>query len=241
MKKLADFDPRSPAEESLLKNAVSGEIAVISQTRPEKATNENTVRASFIRWLALGGDTEHPLHAHGVQLKGAYIIEQLDLKNAQVNADLILANCNIETEIILIGMRLNCSLSLEGSLCAGITADRAQIAGSVFLRNDFICTRTVKLLGATIGGDLACNKATFSVPAGENAIDADGAQIAGSVFLSKGFVSTNRVWLLGATIGGDLDCSKGKLPCQKGKTQLLQMVHKLLAMYFYTIALTVTA
>ena len=61
----ADFEPLNAAEKKLLKCSVSGEYTFIKLTRPVQAItngeNVNTVRASFIRWLALGGDDIHPL------------------------------------------------------------------------------------------------------------------------------------------------------------------------------------
>ena len=85
----ADFEPLNAAEKKLLKCSVSGEYTFIKLTRPVQAItngeNVNTVRASFIRWLALGGDDIHPLHAHGVILVGAWIEDELDFQGTSLN------------------------------------------------------------------------------------------------------------------------------------------------------------
>ena len=58
---LAEFQPLKPAEQKLLEACRQGTGARISDKRPETATDNNTVRAAFLRFLALGGDEQAPL------------------------------------------------------------------------------------------------------------------------------------------------------------------------------------
>jgi hypothetical protein len=62
-----------PAEERLLTAMPKGQRLTLAEARPTKATTKNRVRAEFLRYLALGGDDEIPVHEKGVQLDGAYV------------------------------------------------------------------------------------------------------------------------------------------------------------------------
>jgi hypothetical protein len=233
MKTLADFGELNAAETKLLQCSVSGEAAIISEMRPDKAFKSgkkaNTVRAELIRWVALGGDAAYPLHAHGVQLMGAWIDEELDLQGAILKANLILVRCHIAQSPNMRGMQLNGSLNLQGSyLAARLVASAAQIAGDMVLRSDanyrFESAGEVCLIGARIGGDLSCGGAYLNPRAGQDALTTDGAQIAGSIFLRSDsnhrFNSRGTIRLHGARIGGTLDCNGAQLNPQAGQDAL---------------------
>src|SRR3546814_11827217 len=58
-------------------------------------------------------------------------------------------------------------LGLDGScLQAGLDAGGLRCGGGVYLRGGFHALDTVNLVGATIGGDLDCDDATFEHPGG---------------------------------------------------------------------------
>ncbi len=90
-----------------------------------------------------------------------------------------------------------------------LTAERSEIGGTVFLKDDFSATGQVNLRGAHIGADLECDKGSFQYPSGK-ALIAERAEINRSAFLRKGFSAQGEVTLEGSRIGTDLDCSKGK-------------------------------
>ncbi len=94
---LAEFQPLKPAEEKLLSACRQGVAARISEKRPEAASDDNTVRAAFLRFLALGGDELAPVHEHGVELFGAWIEGKLDMKAARVPSDLIIGLCHFDS------------------------------------------------------------------------------------------------------------------------------------------------
>lgn len=197
-----------------------GGPAEIGSTRPTKAIDSgehiNTVRATFIRWLALGGDADQQLHVHGVQLSGAWIVETLDLIGATLNGNLTLVYCHFDQTPNMLGLMLNGSLNLQSSkLALGLRADGAKITGTVLLRSyqkhRFESLGEIRLHGAKIGGNLECDGASFNVPTSQIAIRADGAQISGSVFFRCNeeyqFESTGQVRLVGTNVGKGLDCS----------------------------------
>ncbi len=237
MQTLAQFEQKhftlNAQEKRLLADAVAGNYCEISQTRPENAIKSgkdaNVIRATFIRWLALGGDDEHPLHAHGIKLRGAWIKGILDLHGTVIASDLVLVNCHIADAPNFRGMNLNGSLIFSGSqLPKGLNADRAKIAGSVFLRateqHRFESHGAIRLLGVTIGSNLSCNGAQLMAFEGQDALNSDRAEIAGSVFLRSTeqhrFESHGAIRFLAATIGGSLDCNGAQLMAFEGQGAL---------------------
>lgn len=212
---LAEFQPLQPAEIELLQACAEGDVAVVGQERPAEKTEANAVRASFIRFLALGGDDEAPVHEQGVQLMGAWIEGVFDLQGAVTPNSLSLSRSHFESAPVFMGAEIAGTLNLFGSLLPGLWADGLQCKGGLFLSGGFSSTGEVRLPGVQIGGDLQCNGAKLDNKAG-NALLADSAVIKGSVFLSDDFTATGEVGLVGAQIDGDLECEGAKLDAKEG-------------------------
>lgn len=206
----AEFQPLKPGESKLLDACANGEVAVLGSERPTAKSETNTVRASFIRFLALGGDDEVPVHEQGVQLVGAWIEGPLILCGTVTPTDLSLRYSHFESSPEFDGADIRGGLYLSGSLLPGLQANSAVIKRNFFLDDGFTSTGEVRLLGAQIGGDLACRGSLLDGRDG-NALSADGAVIKGSVFLDDGFTATGQVRLVGVQIGGDLACTGAKL------------------------------
>lgn len=204
------------AERTLLQACRIGEIAVISEQRPQQATEENKVRAGFLRFLLLGGDHSTPVHECGVRLKGAWVTGVLDLENTATVSSIHCAACTFTEPLILRRSTLRGGLFLMGSEVPGIQGDGLVTTGDVFLHDGFNATGEVRLLGAQIEGDLGCSKGKFNGKEGD-ALSADSAMIKGSVFLRDGFQAKGTVRLLGAQIGGNLECSKGQFDGKEGR------------------------
>lgn len=115
-----------------------------------------------------------------------------------------------------IGGQLNCERgcflnppSLRPSGGCAICADTIHVGGGVLFRNGMEAYGEVRLLGATIGGQLSCSQSRFWNPlaiAGGTgvAFNADRMRVRGTVFLNDGLVAVGQVRLVGARIGGDL-------------------------------------
>jgi hypothetical protein len=207
---LKDFEPLNnyPAEKLLLEKCRLGEPAIISTERPQKQTKENTVRASFLRFIALGGDESAPVHEMGVQLHGAWIIGELNLESGFLPHSLKLANCCLSTKIIL-DYSNSSFLSFSGChVKDSLSGNYMVCRGSVLLNENFIASGTVSLVGAQIGGNLNCKSGKFN--AENDALKCIGAVIKGNVFLDEKFTATSTVDLMAAQIGGSLACNGGK-------------------------------
>ena len=203
------------AERTLLQACRIGEIAVISKQRPEQATEENTVRAGFLRFLLLGGDHSTPVHERGVRLKGAWVTGVLDLENTATASAIHCAACTFTEPLITCRSILPGGLFLMGSEVPGIRGDGLVTTGDVSLCDGFEATGEVRLLGAQVGGNLDCGAGLFD---GKDcdALSADRAVINGSIFLHDDFQAMGTVRLLGAKIGGNLECSKGQFNGKEG-------------------------
>jgi hypothetical protein len=221
----SDDQPLYPAERKLLEACRQGEPYFISEQRPEVATDENTIRGSFLRFLALGGDDENPVHEAGILLSGAYIQGEVDLDSAHLVGDLTIRNSVFEEEIVLIGTHVK-TLLFEGSYAKqGILADGISASGSIFLRDQFKSDGEVRFLGAQINGDLTCKGSSFSNRSEDGkgiALACDRMEVRGNVSLGDGFKAEGQVRLPGAKIGGQLNCEKGSFLNKEGNAFLCE-------------------
>lgn len=97
-----------------------------------------------------------------------------------------------------------------GVALSGVAAD---IAGSVYLCDHFTAEGAVRLLDASISGQLDCSEGTFQNRTDDGsgvALAFDRAHVAGDVFFEEGFSAEGEVRLLAAKIGGQLNCAGGK-------------------------------
>jgi hypothetical protein len=216
---LGDLGDLSPLEKRLVAACARGEVCAPDNwdgKRPEAdaATETNTIRAEIIRFLALGGDDEHPVHEDGVMLRGVWIKGELSLHQAKGVVRLDLRFCHFDSEPVFTAARLP-ELVLSGSKVPSLRADRMIVKGSVFLRNGFEASGAVRLLGAQIESDLDCSDGKFSNPSGY-ALNADGVVVNGYVFLGNGFEASGEVRLLSAQIGRNLECTNGKFSNPSG-------------------------
>lgn len=162
---LADFEPLSAFERKLVTTCARGEVCEPENwdgNRPavDASTEVNTIRAEIIRFLALGGDSGHPVHEEGVMLHGGWVSGKLNLHSVQTCARLNLQRCNFEKVLELKAANIS-ELVLIGSKVPGLSADRMKTKGSVFLREQFCATGKVSLSGAHIGGNLELKNGHF--------------------------------------------------------------------------------
>jgi hypothetical protein len=117
-----------------------------------------------------------------------------------------------------IGANLECQNALfenpprEGIPRSGmaLSADGICVKGNVLLSNGFRACGEVRLRGASLGGNLNCEKGIFTNPS-KMALDADRVKVAGYVFLRNGFSAEGEIKFLNAEIGSNLECDKAKI------------------------------
>ncbi|MDP1771105.1 MAG: hypothetical protein Q8L15_02390 [Methylobacter sp.] len=221
---LADFGQLNLAEQKLLDDCRSGETADISKQnqRPIEPTKENTVRASFLRFLALGGDEHAPVHENGVSLQGVWVEGELNLVSAILPHSLGLVDCHL-SDINLRYSNVHGFVGFQGCYVENFDGDCMVCSGDIFLKEGFTASSTVRLANAQISGSLDCSNAVFNDDrSGDEHIGAlvcNNAAI-GKIFLNTGFSANGTVSLSGAQIGSDLLCSGGRFD-GKGEDALL--------------------
>lgn len=198
--------PLNDAETHLVKMCAVGEVTIFGG-KPTAGTEQNTIRATLIRHILLGGCDDVPVHAKGVQIQGAWITGVLDLEACDSPLDLYLAGCTICEQPVLRDARLG-SVMLPGCKVPGLNAHRLQVVRAVLLNQGFKSKGTVDLSSARIGGTLACDGSTFD-GAGGVALRCDAMTVGADVSLRDGFTATGQVNLMRAQITGQLDCTGG--------------------------------
>jgi hypothetical protein len=216
--KLSDFVGLSPVEQGLVKRLRDGDrrYYVVSDSVPKAPTKENAIRATLIRYLALGGcDACRPPET-GVRVRGAWIrgdearsedTKGLDFVGATLPGNLALVDCHIPDPIILRSAKVKNLFFNTSVIKAEIRADGLQAEGGVFLHGAKV-SGEVRLLGARLGGNLDCVGAELQAEG--DALICDGIQVEGDIFLSGAKIA-GEVRLLGARVGGDLDCIGAEL------------------------------
>ncbi|MEM7626753.1 MAG: hypothetical protein AAF333_14260 [Planctomycetota bacterium] len=153
--------------------------------------------------------------------------DALSMDRAQITGSVFLnakgdhrfhANGKVRMLGATIGSALACSGGrFENAGSDALSIDGAQITGGVYLNaageQRFHANGKVRVLNASIGGNLECGGGRFE-NAGGDALSADRAQIAGSVFLKaqgeQHFYANGDIRLLNAYIGGNLRCNGGR-------------------------------
>jgi hypothetical protein len=219
---VADFGELLPAEQELLDCSATGKEACFGDRAPADDSDlTKIVRASFLRFLLLGGDEQTPVHEKGVQLIGAWIEGPLELRGCYVPRGMALMACTLNKRIEAHHAHIAGLFVLNGSrLLEGLGADGLRCDSGVFLRNGFRAADGVRLINAQIGGDLNCTGAQLAPDKKGRALTADGIVVAGSVHLRCGFKTTGIVRLPGARIGGDLDCHEGDFSARSAALEL---------------------
>ena len=213
MHRLSDFEPLLPAEQKLVDAAETGERVVVGDGElPEKDGQDVEVRAGLIRMLLLGSDPTVRLHEKSVRLRGAIILDKLDMQGCECRNDLTLSRCRLEAAPSFVNARLH-GLVLSGCRVPGISADNAVFDGSVFLRSGLICTGEIALPGAKITGDLQICDVQLSSDTSD-AIFAPSLKVEGSVYLGdypyddtdSELTANGPLIFSSAVIGGDFFC-----------------------------------
>lgn len=218
---LADFEPLKPAEAKLvdwLKAGNRGTCVISGKVPPEVPNRAHVIRATLIRWLALGGGEGCKPPETGVRVQGAFIegndtrgakAKGIDVEGATLAGDVLLVDCRIPDLIVLRSASIRSLILDRSSLMAGIGADGMEAKRGVFLRGAKV-TGEVRLLGARIGGNLECTGTTFKAEKPGKALSCDGIEVKGNIALDRADV-TGEARLLGASVSGDVSCNSAKL------------------------------
>ncbi len=177
---------------------------------------------------------------------GATVIGRLDCSDIEVTAPIRFLACAFDQPIIFSRARIDL-FDLRRSTMPGLVIEGATVKHDLLLRRvvvkptsayanainaeqlhvsgsadfSFLCVKgTVRLPGATIGGQLRYFDTTLSNPNGD-ALIMDQAEVKGGIIFTKGFTAKGTVSILGATIGGQLRCSGATLSNPDGNALIM--------------------
>jgi hypothetical protein len=174
----ATFPYLSRSERELLDKVSRGEWAIFGPSRnyadpgndPKNGDHwgrERHIEAALVAWLCTDQEARKHVHCRGIQIFGARISGLLDLPFVSVSFQLALERCQLKEGIDLRRAEV-AELDLQGSKVEqGITANGLYVRHNVLLR-DCDVSDDVELVGAQIGGNLACGGATFDSPPAKN-------------------------------------------------------------------------
>jgi hypothetical protein len=206
-----------PAEERLLASSARGEICEIDSTRPLVRAETNEIRGGFVRFLALGGDNNAPVHERCLAIRRAFIVGDIDLENAEKLRPFLLIECNISGKIV--GKNgVFTELNFNKSIIGGLEFQCSKVSGAVYLGSGLIVDGDVKFYDSKIGGMFFCRGGSFRNP-NEMALNCGGMNVSGGVFLDEGFEASGEVSFPGAKLGAVLRCRGGRFE-NAGKTAL---------------------
>ena len=218
VKAYEDEGKLSAAERALIAAVRAGKDCDLSDTRPDTATDANTIRADLLALLITGGSDSCGLLPFGVALVGAYITITLTLTQRRAVGVTGLFDCHFDSAPELRGAKFTV-LGLDGSRLPALSAQGIEVAQSLFLRGARV-TGTTFLNSAKIGGNLECDGAILTAQAGD-ALNAQSINVAQGLFL-RNYEVTGWVRLSGAKIGGYLDCEGATFDGKSGDALTLQ-------------------
>ena len=228
--RLAEFEPLTEAEQAVIAGLGTGHVTVLGdgELPGEDAGEDRQVRASLIRWLALGAPGEHSvrLHEKGLRIAGALVVDErkpdfsqfdwqmpgLNLEGCVLPHDLFLCFSFFQHTPVLQGATLQ-SLYLGGSHFPGLDAERLNANGLVSLL-DVTSKGETLLSHARLTAGLNCFRGKFE-NGGSSALTADGLVTESGADLVSAHVEGETSFIL-ADIGGDLNCTDATFDNAKG-------------------------
>ncbi|MGE4293719.1 MAG: hypothetical protein AB7E32_16095 [Desulfovibrio sp.] len=170
------------------------------------------VDADFLVWMCTDERAREVVPHAGVILRHALFSKKINLSFAVVPFPVRWFECAFRENINLYSAHLH-SLFLDNSNCNGIRAEGLATQGGLHL-SAITNNGAIRLPGANIGGDIACNNAKLTAPIKGadqgRAFGADGLTTKGVITFDSAEVH-GVIRLLGANIGGDVNCSNAKL------------------------------
>jgi hypothetical protein len=210
MTSLQDFEPLKPAEAKILPLAAAGKLCSLGPSRPEAPSDACEVRASFLRFLALGGDARAPVLDSGLKVLGAYVAEELNLSGAKDVRPLWLQDCRLAGGVTFADASTKV-ICLDGSVMKHVRAEGVNVDGSFLMRQATIET-ALRFHGAHIECTFSCDGTHIKgVPWRWQRIAAEFNTIAigGNAEFRRGFRAEGAIFMDDAEVGGTFDCSEG--------------------------------
>jgi hypothetical protein len=160
------------------------------------------IPAQFLIDLLTMPKWQNQVTRRGVRLRGAHVVEDIDLSNAEIVSELRLDASLVAGALDLDDAHLKRPLSFRESVLRGeLFADRMNTESLILLADHATFAGDVSMVGAKVGGDLDMNTASFS-----KKLRADRLDVHGDLFVRHASFAGD-VSLIDATVGGELSMS----------------------------------
>ncbi|MFF7259937.1 hypothetical protein ACFZCL_06540, partial [Streptomyces sp. NPDC008159] len=171
---------------------------------------ERTIRAVVLQRLL--SESQWPVHAKGVRLRGVRISGLLDLESVCLRCPLVCEDCYFDSpKPITLDFSTASRVAFLRCSLAGLTGDTCVITKELDLTGSLFSPGLVQLSDAEIAGHLSFSGAKVT------GADADGVALfadrlkASGAFLDEGFAASGAVRLPEAEIAGHLSFSGAKV------------------------------
>ena len=209
-------DSLQPLEREMIDNAAAGErLDLLDEPAPDLQAMrawgpERTIRAAVLRRLLV--ESDWPVHAKGIRLRGVRISGAVDLEAATLRCPLWLSTCFFDDpQPVQLNYATASLLVIASSHLAGLQGDRLMVSKRLSLTGSTF-TQPVRLLVAEITGQLNCRGAQLQGSDGDgDALVAEGLKVGGHMLLDEGFTADGAIVLSAAEITGDLNCRGAQL------------------------------
>lgn len=188
---------------------------------PTEFVSKATISADRIFWIITNNEVRSLLTHWGIRVSQLTIEGELDLSFTTIPFPLEFYSCKFINDVNFTYSKTH-RLNLTGSHIQSFKGDGMTVDGGVFLQK-IEANGEVRLLGATIKGNLECDGGKFiggnlrrregepsSAGPVTRAFDADNVKVSGYVFLRDGFEAKGEVNLLEAQVGASLNCNNAK-------------------------------
>jgi hypothetical protein len=203
----ANFDSgTTEAEFEVLRVSAS----VVDPELPKEGSERAEIRPEFLRWLLTDPEAAPCIAPKGIRVFYCTITGGLDLYGYRINFPVTFWLSKIEGHVNIQSAETLDLFVMNSEVNGTILGDRADIKGSLILRNSRICGG-VAMGGARITGDLDCLGAELLLTAAPeeivsqgNAFNVSYAEIGGSVVCRNAFLSAGAICLSSSKVGKDL-------------------------------------
>jgi hypothetical protein len=210
------YENLSDAEDKLLMAAAAGafldlragDAEVDDVARGMNWGAARQVRAGLLIEMLTGTGCADGKILRSIKVRGARIIDALDLESASLICPLQLLDCYFDEPVNLNEATAR-TIRLPGCGLPGLTARQLSTTGNLELNDGFTADGTVSLTDARIGGGLNLSGGRF-MNSGGDALHADGIAVEQGMFCMDGFIAQGRVSLWSAHIGGQLNFKGGQ-------------------------------
>jgi hypothetical protein len=232
------FGELTPAEQLLFSSVAENRAATFAvptappgsaraqaEALPQNAGADEgrAISASRLAWLCTDPKAVARINREGIVIVGALIKPDvagapINMNNLHIARSLSLKQCVLSTQLSLNQSDISALSITDSILVGGLCAYEIEVSGNLLLSGNLRSERAVRIIYATIGGDLVCRGAEFNSTSADDqdALTIVGTTVKGVVCVDQGCKCNGTLNLYHAQLGLDLVCSGSSFNCSQG-------------------------